>query len=90
MQEIDFGRIEGLLVCGGEPVFEPPPRLVHTVRMRARNRARPEAELVDFTLKEEVAQLFGHLTGIGNGIIRRIEVRHGLPQSMEIERQARP
>ena len=32
LQQINFGRIEGLVVRGGEPVLEPPPRVLSTFK----------------------------------------------------------
>lgn len=40
MQEINFGRIEGLAVRGGEPVLDPPP--ARGARDQVRRRKRPE------------------------------------------------
>jgi len=85
MQRINFGRIEGLGVRGGEPVFDPPPRVVRTVKMGGDNGPRPQARSADFHLKREVVEFFEHLGRLGNGVVGCIEVRYGLPFSMEIE-----
>ena len=44
MQQIQFGRIHDLPVRGGEPVFEPPPRAVKTVKIAGRNAPRPRRQ----------------------------------------------
>ena len=85
MQRINFGRIEGLGVRGGEPVFDPPPRVVRTVKMGGDNGPRPQVRSVDFDLRREVVEFFEHLGRLGNGVVGCIEVRYGLPFSMEIE-----
>jgi len=82
MQALNFGRIEHLCVAGGEPVFDPPPERRREVKFNAENGARPELSLEDFVLKAEVRELFDAITEIGDGIIERIEVRHGLPFRM--------
>lgn len=82
MQALNFGRIEQLAVAGGEPVFHPPPKVARELKFCAENGARPELSLDDFALKAEVRELFDAITEIGDGVIERIEVRHGLPFRM--------
>ena len=89
MQEINFGRINELIIRDGEPVFDPPPHVVRKIKMRGKSGARSEACLADFTLKKEVTSLFEKLDGLGNGTVKSIEIKHGLPFSMEIEKQVR-
>jgi len=82
MQALNFGRIEHLSVADGEPVFHPPPKVTREVKFGADNGPRPELSLDDFVLKAEVHELFDAINEIGNGIIERIEIRHGLPFRM--------
>lgn len=82
MQALNFGRIEQLSIADGEPVVDPPPKRMREVKFQAENGARPELSLDDFALKAEVRELFDAITEIGDGIIERIEVRHGLPFRM--------
>ena len=85
MQRLNFGRIEGLTIRCGEPVFDPPPRVVRLLRMGGDNGPRRQLRSVDFALKQEVAEAMEHLRRLEDGIVQCIEVRHGLPFSMEIE-----
>ena len=85
MQQFDFGSIEGLVVQDGEPVLDPPPRLIRDVKFAAEHGPRPESGLGDFALKAQVRDLFDHLDALGNGTIRCLEVKHGLPFRMQIE-----
>jgi hypothetical protein len=86
MQNLNFGRIENLLVCQGEPVFNPtPPRIVRDIKLGGENGARPEATISDFALKTQVTELFEHLRHLGDGSVRVIEVKHGLPFRLVIE-----
>jgi hypothetical protein len=82
MQVLNFGRIEHLSITAGEPVFHPPPKVTREVKFGADNGPRPESSLDDFVLKVEVRELFDAITEIGDGVIERIEVRHGLPFRM--------
>jgi len=85
MQRVDFGTIEGLVVRDGEPVLDPPPRAVRDVKFCAENGPRPESDLEDFVLKAQIRDLFAHLDSLGNGTIRCLEVKHGLPFRMQVE-----
>ena len=88
MQQMNFGRIENLLVQKGEPVFAPPPRLVREIRLGGENGSRPEAGVADFALKAPVVELLAHLSEIGSGRIESLEVRHGLPQRLVLVAEA--
>jgi len=82
MQALNFGTIESLAVAGGELVLKPPPKVTREVKFGAENGARPESSLGDFALKAQVRELFDAISEIGDGVIERIEVRHGLPFRM--------
>ena len=81
---VHFGRIEGLAVLGGEPVFDPAPRVVRTLKMNGANRPRATSAAPDFQLKQEVVELLEHLARLGDGVVQRIEVAHGLPLLAEV------
>ena len=88
MQRINYGRVEGLAVSGGEPVFAPPPRVVREVKFGAENGPRPEVAKADFALKAQVRELFAQMEAMGTGVIRTIEIKHGLPFRMTVEEDA--
>jgi len=88
MQEINFGRVEGLVVRDGDPVFDRPPRVLREVKLCAENGPRPESGKEDFALKAQVRDLFAQMEAMGDGIIRCLEVKHGLPFKMTIEEDA--
>jgi hypothetical protein len=79
MQEINFGRIEGLAVANGEPVFDPPPRVVREIKLGGENGPRPERAAPDFALKGQLAELFQHLGRLGDGTVDVLQVKNGLP-----------
>ena len=85
MQEINFGRIEYLVIRGGQPMFYPPPRVVREVKFGGENGPRPEATKADFALKAEVRELFAQMEAMCDGTVRCIEVKHGLPFKMTVE-----
>jgi len=87
MQRINFGRIEGLTVRGGEPVFDTdaPPRVMQDVKFGGENGPRQEAHTADFALKLQVVELFGHFDRLVNARIESLTIKHGLPFTMQVE-----
>ena len=81
---VHFGRICDLAVLGGEPVFQPNTTVIRTLKIAGQNFARPAAASSDFVLKNAYWELLDHLSRIGDGVIERIEVAHGLPLLLEI------
>jgi hypothetical protein len=80
-----FGTIHDLLFRNGDPVFDPPPKVIRRVKLGGHNTARPQAAAADFVLKQEWVELFNHLDACENGTVLVIEVAHGLPLFFEIE-----
>ena len=62
MQTINFGRIEGLAILDGDPVLDPPPRVIREVKFGGENGPRPELDDGNFLLKTQVIELFPHST----------------------------
>ena len=89
LQKLNFGRIEGLHVRDGEPAFEPAPRVIQKLKMGGDNTARPETTLEDFWLKNQTIEMLKAITDLGHGEILSIEVKHGLPFSIEIEHRGK-
>ena len=87
-QRVNFGRIENLCVREGEPVFDPPPRVIRSVKLGGDNGLRREASKEDFSIKAKVIELFDILDQIGNGVIERIDIAEGLPCSMTYQEDA--
>jgi len=85
MQRINFGRIFDLSVRDGQPVMDPPPRVVREIKFGGDNGPRPEAVKPDFALKAQVRDLFVQLEALGDGVIPCIEIQRGLPFRMTVE-----
>lgn len=88
MQEMNFGRIHQIEVRDGEPAFTPTTRIERHIKFGGENRPRPESGLDDFTLKRNVIELFETFERLGNGTIKQLEIKGGLPFGMIIEEQA--
>jgi len=87
MQRMYYGRIEGLPVRGGQPVCDPPPRLVREVKLDGERGPHTMLSREDFVLKAQVQELFAQIEMIGDGVILVIEVRNGLPVKMVFEEE---
>jgi len=88
MQSVNFGRIEGLAVLDGEPVLDPPPRIVREIKFGGENGPRPELHAGNFLLKTQVVELFEHFDRLGDGTIEVLEIKHGLPFRMLVAEAA--
>lgn len=89
IRQVNFGRIEGLVVRGGEPVLDPPPRVVGAIRLAQRGPSRPESAGAQCHWKREQFALVQELAAIGTGVIRTIKVHDGLPVALEIHETAK-
>ena len=85
MQGINYGRVEDLAVRRGEPVLDPPPRVIREIKFGGENGPRVEVGKPDFTLKAQVRDLFAQLEALGDGVIPCIEIQRGLPFRMTVE-----
>ena len=74
-----------ILVCGGEPVMDPPPYVVREIKFPSENGPRPEITKADFALKAHVLDLLANLEALGDGVVSCIEIQRGLPFRMTIE-----
>ena len=61
MQVINYGRIEDLTVCNGEPVFNRNLRITQDTRFGGKNGLRKQIKIHDFVLKKEIIEFFRYL-----------------------------
>jgi hypothetical protein len=85
MQQVNFGRIERLVIADGKPLLDPPPRIVRDIKFGGENGPRPEVAIDDFALKVQVVELFRTLDDLCDGVIEVLEIKHGLPFRMAVE-----
>ena len=85
MQQVNFGRIEGLLIQGGEPVLDAPGvRIVLEVKFGGENGPRAELGAEEFALKSQVIELLSQLDRVRDGCICLLTIKHGLPFSAHV------
>jgi hypothetical protein len=85
MHDVGFGRFESLRIERGEVVLDPWPTTVRGVKFGSADTVTHKALRGDFELKAQIAEFFEYVRSVDSGEIRCLEVRHGLPFSMEVE-----
>jgi hypothetical protein len=85
MTEVGFGRFEFLRIEHGELVLDPWPRTIRGVKFGSADAATREILSDEFELKRQVGEFFEYVRAVDAGEIRCLELRHGIPFSMEIE-----
>lgn len=87
-QLVNFGAIR-FRVKDGQPDVDGPWSTRQTVKLAGGdNGARHEFLRADFVLRVEQAALITQLSAMAGGTHVTVEVRHGLPFTIEIERSA--
>jgi hypothetical protein len=84
LQQLGFGHLEAVKIRRGALVLDPWPKTVQLLKFGAAEN-QPVRRAAVFELKKSMAEFLEFVRGVDDGEIRRIEVRHGLPFSMEIE-----
>ena len=82
MQEIRYGRLEGLEVWEWEPVFDPPPRVVRQIVFGKANGPHTARNQDGFALKKSVAELFEVFDRERSLSIQELVINDGLPVRM--------
>jgi hypothetical protein len=85
IEALGFGVIERLVIRGGSPCCDHEPRIVQAIKLDSVPEQQPVRSHADFTLKREFESLFDYLNRLRDGIVD-IEVRHGLPVRLVLER----
>ena len=84
MQELGHGRFESIRVARGELILDPWPATIRSIKFGNTDPNRPIDVPADFELKDRIAEFFAYVRAIDSGIIRTLEVRGGLPFSMDV------
>jgi hypothetical protein len=84
LQQLGFGHLESIRIRGGAVVLDPCPTVVRVLKFGAAE-SQPPSPSADFELKKSMSDLFEYIRGVDDGEIRRLEIRHGLPFSMQVE-----
>jgi len=85
LTRLGFGRFEFLRIDHGELVLDPWPTVVRDIKFGCQDPGAAKVAPANFQLKPQVAELFEYVREVDAGEIRTLEVKSGLPFSMEIE-----
>jgi hypothetical protein len=85
IENLNFGRIERLQFRGGMPILQPLPRVVAAVKMTGEDHKANSEIRSGSCLRQSLMELFALMRRVSDGELLLIEVRHGLPCSVEIE-----
>jgi hypothetical protein len=83
MREHQFGRIENMKVRSGQPILDQNAKVIRIARLAGQGGIADVAKREEFELKREVRALLNELARLQDGIVLRLEFRHGLPFSLE-------
>jgi hypothetical protein len=86
IERYSFARIENIEVRGGEPVFNPAPRVIQEVKFGVEEEPHPDAANDNLPLRAPIVTLFEHLERLGNGRVAELQIRHHLPFKLLLER----
>jgi hypothetical protein len=89
-QITNFGSLRGLEIREREPVFDPPPLLLVDMKLDGGDPPRPEIELADFDLSQEVVRLMDRLDQLVTTKIDLLEIRAGIPRRVVFTAEVEP
>lgn len=84
IRALRFGIIQAIVIRGGQPYYDPAPRIVQSIKLGSHPEPSRQAGDND-TLHKAFAYLFEHLDTLGDCTVN-IEVQHGLPFRLIVER----
>jgi hypothetical protein len=82
MKKVAYGRINNLSVIKGEPVISQDSSIERDLKLGANDSFPTPGE--NFVLKKKMTDFFKQIAEIKDGLIRKIEIRGGLPILMRI------
>jgi hypothetical protein len=87
IEQLGYGRIEGIRFAEGEPEWSPPPRVIREVKLHDQHTPRYPQQHGNYELKAQFLALVRHMEDAGEGVIRTLEVKDGLPFKACTERK---
>lgn len=81
---LGYGRFELLRIENGELVLDPWPLTIRQVKFGASDQGCEDEPCAEFRLKAQLATLFEYIRSIEAGEIRLLEIRGGLPFTMQV------
>jgi|SRR5580704_1678305 hypothetical protein len=86
IEALGFGVIEHLSICGGLPTYTAEPRITQTIKLDPQPGRQADRRDAGLSLNKAFENLFDQLNRLREGIVD-IEVQHGLPFRLVLERR---
>ena len=86
IQALEFGTIQAIVIRGGQPHYDPTPRIIQSIKLGSHPEPVRHAD-GNGTLKKAFSDLLEHLSKLPDCKVD-IEVQHGLPFRLIVERPA--
>lgn len=84
MQDIRYGRIEGLSVRDGNPIFSESTKVIRYVKFSDTGVDSQIIQRRDLLDKPQVIDLLGFIAGLSEGHLESLEIQDGLPFKMSV------
>src|SRR5262249_31065859 len=84
-QRVNFGEVQRIHVRNAVPVMDDEPVILISVKLDRDNDRRPECDLDDFALRQEVLTLIAELQRFSEWHIATVEIREGIPRRLVFE-----
>ena len=84
MQDVNYGRIEQLVVRDGEPVLDPRPHVRRVILLGKDTGAHAARRNADFALKDKVLELFAVFDRERSLTVLELVIDNGLPVRMTV------
>lgn len=89
MQEVHYGKVEDLVISGGEPVLGLPVKVLRDVKLSGECSRKPMLVDRDYLDKPQVVEMLRQFRRLGDGIVSLVEVHDGLPFRIHIVEMVR-
>ena len=89
MRNLNYGRIEGLCIQNGEPVFNPPPTVLRLFLFGKDNGPNEFCSSDNFVLKKKMVELFEIFDRERSLLIKELVIDSGLPVRMSVAEEVR-
>lgn len=89
MQEVHYGKIEDLVISGGEPVMGLPVKILRDVKLSGECSRKPILADRDYLDKPQVVEMLRLFKRLGDGVVQLVEIHDGLPFRIHIVEMVR-
>lgn len=89
MQEVHYGKVEDIVISGGEPVMGLPVKVMRDVKLSGECSKRPILADRDYLDKPQVAEMLRQFKRLGDGIVQLVDIHDGLPFRIHIVEMVR-